>query len=158
MYFPNRKFKAKLLLYLLVVTPGLLLMSEPARAAQTVTAHANVPITANVSDFNAGEKVTSNHTIDWTSDIDWRIEVRSLSVDLGDSDDTFYTKPLSDFLWQLSSGGSWTAITTGFVTVKTGTVAPTSGSFDMDYKFLLGWAIDRPGTYTANLEYQITSL
>ncbi len=143
---------------LLIIILGFALVSNPAWAAQTITAHSNVNLSATVSDFNAGEKVSSNNTVDWTSDEDWRLEIRSLSSDLGDSDDLSYTKPLSDFLYKLSSSGSWTAITTTWTTVNTGTTPPFVGSWDFDYKFLLSWAIDKPGTYTAHLEFQITAL
>lgn len=158
MFFVNCKINAKLLLYLLVLTSGFMLMSEPAWAAETITVHSNVLITADISDFNAGEKVTTNHDIGWTSDVGWLIEVRSLSADLGDSDDISYTKPLSDFFWRHTVAGTWTAITTSYVTVKLMASGPPSGNFDLDYRFLLDWAADKPGTYTANLEYQITSL
>lgn len=142
----------------LIIILGFALLNNPAWAAQTITAHSNVSLIASVSDFNAGEKVSTNNAIDWTSDENWHLEIRSLSVDLGDSDDTSYTKPLSDFLYKLSSSGTWTAITTNWVTVDTGTTPPTLGSWDFDYKFLLSWASDLPGTYTANLEFQVTAL
>ena len=142
----------------LVIILGFALMHNVAWAAQTITAHSNVNLSATVADFNAGEKVSSNNTVDWTSDVDWRLDIRSLSSDLGDSDDLSFTKPLSDFLYKLSSSSSWVAITTTWATVNTGTVPPGTGSINFDYKFLLSWVMDKPGTYTANLEFQITTL
>ena len=133
----------------------LMFMTISSSAAQTITAHDDVSLTAATTDFNAGEKQSMNNTIDWTSDTDWTITVRSLDADLGQSDDLSYTKSLSDLQWKLSAGGSWVAMTTADVTVKTGVTG--GGSFDVDYKFLLAWASDKPGTYSATLEFTITT-
>lgn len=158
MFITFRVISAKLLLYSLLVTAGLLLISEPAWAQHTITAHSDVLITADSTDFDAEEKVTTNHHVDWTGWDPMIIEIKSLSADLGDSDDFSYTKPLSDFLWKVSWSETWTAVTSSFVTVynKTGP-GPAGGYIDMEYKFLLYWASDKPGSYTANLQYQITS-
>jgi len=129
----------------------------PAQAAQSITAHSGVSLNATAFDFDAGEKVSANNAIDWTSDVDWVVTVKSLNANLGQSDDLTYIKPLSDLLWKLSAGSSWTEVTTSDVTVQSGSVGGGSGSFDVDYKFLLSWSLDKPGTYTTTLQYTITT-
>ena len=140
------------LLFAFSIIPG-----NPAEAAQTISAHSDVSLTATAADYNAGEKVSANNAIDWTSDADWVVTVTSLNANLGQSDDLIYMKSLSDLLWKLSAGSTWAAMTTSDVTVQTGSTGSGSGSFNVDYKFLLSWALDRPGTYTTTLQYTITT-
>ncbi len=132
-----------------------ILLISQSSAATWVGTHANVDLTPTSTDFNAGEKVSSNNTISWWANENWIMTVMSLDPNLGQSDDLSYTKPLSDLMWQLTVGGSWASMTTSGVTVKTGVAG--SGSFGMDYKFLLSWAADKPGTYTATIQYTISS-
>ena len=133
------------------------LYTLPAEAAQSITAPSDIALNPGVADFNAGEKVSANNTIDWTSDVDWIVTVKSLNANLGPSDDLTYIKPLSDLLWKLSAGSSWTEVTTADVTVQTGPIGGGSGSFDMDFKFLLAWSLDKPGTYSTTLQFTITT-
>ena len=150
LYLPNG---CRLFLFFILL-PFILLINQSS-AAETITAHSNVNLTATTTDFNAGEKVSANNSIDWWADNDWIVTVKSLDVNLGQSDDLSYTKLLSDLEWQLSVGGSWAAMTTTDVTVKTGTAG--TNSFDVDYKFLLSWSADKPGSYGATIQYTISA-
>jgi len=135
----------------------LFLMAVPASAVETVTVHSDVNLNATTTDLDAGEKVSSNNTINWTADVDWIVTVKSLDANLGQSDDFVFTKPLTDLLWKLSASGTFTAITTTDTTVTSGAFGGGSGNFDVDYKFLLSWSNDRPGTYGATLQYTISA-
>ena len=140
-----------------ILTTNLFALTAPISAQQTITAHGDVNLTATAADFDAGEKISTNNTINWTSGVAWEVTVKSLDANLGQSDDMTYTKPLSDLQWKLSSGSIWASITTSDVTVQTGSPNGGSGSFDVDYKFLLAWASDKPGSYGATLQYTITA-
>jgi hypothetical protein len=150
------KFHPDRLTRFLVIFMLLLIAATPV-SAQSITAHSDVNLNALTTDLDAGEKVSSNNTIDWTSGVDWQVHIKSLDANLGQSDDLVYTKPLADLQWKLSSGGTWTAVTTSDVLVIADIAGGGSGSFDMDYKFLLSWANDRPGTYGATLQYTISA-
>ena len=142
-------------LFLLTALLSMTLFNIPSNAAENIWVHSTVNLAATTTDFDAGEKVSSSNTINWWATNDWIITVKSLDANLGQSDDLSYTKPLSDLLWQLSSGGSWASITTTDATVTTGTAG--TSSFDVDYKFLLSWTADKPGSYGATFQYTITA-
>jgi len=130
-----------------------LLIGMPASAAQSITVHSDIFLTATVGDFNAGEKQELTNLVQWSSDSYWIVTVKSLDPDMGQSDDLSYTKPLSDFKWKLTGTSTWKTMTTADATVKLG--SPGSGSFNVDYKVLLSWESDRKGTYSATIQYTI---
>jgi hypothetical protein len=134
---------------------SVLLTPSPSFAAQSVTAHSDISLTATHWDFIATQKVTMSHTVTWSSDSAWEITIKSLDADMGLSDDGQYTKPLSDLEWKTSPVGSWTTMTTTDATVKTG--AAGSGDFDLDYKIWLSWSSDSAGTYGCTLQFTITA-
>ncbi len=153
---PPMRLAAVALLGTAAVLSALLTASLRADAQFDVVVHSDVVLTATDSSFIAGECLSLNNAIAWNASANWEITVRSLNADLGQSNDGFYTKPLSDLQWKLSSQSSWNAMTTSDVQVTTG--AAGSSSFDVDYRFLLSWALDRPGTYGATIQYTITAL
>ena len=146
----------KIILFAVLFTL-LFLMAVPTSAVETITVHSNLNLNATTTDFDAGEKASTANTIDWTADVDWIVTVKSLDANLGQSDDFVYTKPLSDLLWKLSINPAYTTITTTDTTVTSGAFGGGSGNFDVDYKFLLAWSNDRPGTYGATLQYTISA-
>ncbi len=139
-------------LVLLALWLVVLLAPSTAHAAQSITEHDPVYMTATASDFNAGEKVALNNLIKWTSDVAWIITVKSLDNDLGSSGG--YTKPLSDLKWRRSTWPFWVTMTTTDADVGAG--SPGSDQFNVDYKVLLSWALDIPGSYGATLQYTIS--
>ena len=143
--------------HIAVLIVFLLMTALPVSAVETITAHSNINLNATVTDFDTGEKVTSNNTMNWTSDVDWVVTVKSLDANLGQDDGLTYTKPLGDLLWKLSSNSTWTAITTSDATVTSDVFGGGSGNFDMDYKFLLAWSLDLPGSYGATLQFTISA-
>ncbi len=141
-------------LVLLALWLFVLLTPSTVQAAQSITEHAPVNMTATASDFNAGEKVAPNNLIQWTSDIAWIITVKSLDSDLGQSNDFSYTKPLSDLKWKRSTWPFWLTMTTTDANVSAGSSG--SGQFNVDYKVLLSWSADIPGSYGATIQYTIS--
>jgi len=130
-----------------------LMTAGRANAAQTITVHSDISLTATASDLNAGEKQELTNLIQWTSDSAWIITVMSLNADMGQSDDFSYTKSLSDMKWKLTGLSTWNSMTTTDATVKLG--ATGSGSFNVDYKVLLSWVNDKKGIYSATIQYTI---
>ena len=153
---PNMLASRKIRVFAVLFTL-LFLLAVPASAVETITVHSDVNLNATTTDLDAGEKTSTNNTINWTADVDWIVTVKSLDANLGQSDDLAYTKPLSDLLWKLSSNPTWTTLTTTDATVTSGGVGGGSGNFDVDYNFLLTWSNDRPGTYDATLQYTIST-
>jgi hypothetical protein len=131
-----------------------LMTAKGANAAQTITVHSNISLTATASDLSAGEMQELTNLIQWSSDTSWIITIKSLNADMGQSDDFSYTKLLSDLKWKLTGLPTWNTMTTSDATVKLGSTG--SGSFNVDYKVLLSWANDKKGTYCATIQYTIS--
>jgi hypothetical protein len=69
-------------------------------------------------------------------------------------------KPASNFSYKVSTAGTYTAITTSNVAVKTGSKGGTSTSgntFIMDYQLTSNLSQDPPGTYTLAIVYTLTA-
>ena len=128
----------------------------PALAQFDVTAHGDISLTATETSFLNGQHDSYNNTVSYSASGNWAVYVCSLDADLGLSNDGFYTKPLSDLQWKRSSLSSWNTMTTSDVQVMTG--AAGTSSFDVDYRFLLSWSLDRAGAYGATIQYTITAL
>jgi len=142
---------------LLALTVGIALISAPAQAT-SITVHADISLTAEVADFDAGHKTTGPHLVSWTwtEGGSWKVTIQSLDADLGTSDDGTYTKPLSDLKWKRSVATTWNTMSMTPATVRTGTAS--SSYSNQDYRFLLSWFNDKPGSYGATIQYTITSL
>jgi hypothetical protein len=147
---PRYMLAGSIVLALLAVTPA------PAQAQFDVTVHGDVSLTATETSFLNGYHDSYNNTITYSASGLWVIYVCSLDADLGQSDDGFYTKPLSDLEWKRSSQSSWNAMTTSDALVRGGPAG--ASSFDMDYRFLLSWSQDSAGAYGATIQYTITAL
>lgn len=117
------------------------------------------------TDYDAGyiEK-TSAQALTLKSNKSWIVNVKTTSTDMGTVGT--YTKPISDFLWRAKKGAKPTKITDidevnyAVITAIDDQVAkgdPAAGiGINMDYKILLDWEKDVPGTYTITLVYTIT--
>lgn len=160
--------RAQLLLrltYILCISIAITALSlaspRKALAVVSITAHSDIHLTATISDFDAGNKDSLSNTVTYRCDQGflWRILVRSLDANLGQSDDATYTKPLSDLRWKGGDQGTWIAMTTSDATVINWTFQFSgTQTVDIDYRFLLSWANDKPGTYQATIQYTITTL
>ena len=140
----------------IIITILAVQLPQITSAAQDVTAHSQINLTVADTDFNAGNKLSSGYTVNWTSGEDWEITIKSLDLNLGDSTDSNYTKPLSDLQWKLSTSETWNTMTTNEVTVNTGSQG--NESVTIDYRVLLSWASDKPGSYGSTIEFKIKPL
>lgn len=165
MVAPKRTQLLLRLTYVLSISVGIVALSlalpREALAVVSITAHSDILLTATVADFDAGNKDSLSNTVTYQCDQGflWRIRVRSLDANLGQSNDATYTKPLSDLRWKGGDQPTWIPMTTSYATVL-GWRFQFSGTrtVDIDYRFLLSWANDKPGTYQATIQYTISTL
>ena len=147
------------LLTCLTAIAGLLIRTTPVLAAQSITVNDIVFGVAAKADFDTGYVLLQNHPVYWTSDVGWIISVSSLDPSLGMSTDLSYEKPLGDLQWKLSSDTIWIPMTEDDTEVDADPDPGLgSGIVDVDFKVLLDWAQDRPGTYGADLVFTIAPL
>lgn len=151
------------------------------QTTQTVTVTSTVPqvltlgidtnaISMNflASDYNAStgaatKTLSSGNTLSVTTNKGWTVSLKANTAAFsfvpsgGDSDPS---KPCGNLSYKLSSGSTYTAITTSNVAVKSGSRggSSTSGnSFAMDYQLTSNLSTDPPGTYTLAIVYTLTT-
>lgn len=95
----------------------------------------------------------SASTITIKSNTGWNLTIKTTNANMGISGG--YTKPISDFEWR-KSGGAYQAITQTETTTDTGSPS-SSEQIAIDYKILMNWTVDEPGTYSITLVYKLTS-
>jgi hypothetical protein len=152
-----------------------------AQTTQTVTVSSNVPQVLSLSvdtnsvsipfltsDYNsvtgaATKTATAANTVSVVSNKSWTVSVKantaafSFTPSLGDADPS---KPAGNLSYKLSSGGSYTVLTTSNAAVKTGSKggSATSGnSFSVDYQLTSNLSQDPPGTYSLAVVYTLTA-
>jgi hypothetical protein len=76
----------------------------------------------------------------------WELRIQTADPGLGQG------KPVSDLLWRLAGTGPWMPLT-GVQTA----VVQGIGDQDvaLEFRVLLDWASDGPGTYSANLDFTV---
>jgi len=104
-----------------------------------------------VADYDRGYlEARQATTLNINSQDNWQLTVQTNNSDLG-----VYGKPVTDFWWRKSNSGfSFQPITAQETVVDTG----TAGNYviTVDYKMLLNWGRDKPGSYILVLIYNLT--
>ena len=95
-------------------------------------------------------------TVTVSSNGAWHITFRSEDPDMGKVKD--YIKPLSDFLWRKSGDADYTAISTEGHRVDSSAKYADHQKIELDYKMLVGWTRDKPGTYGLTLRFTLSTL
>jgi hypothetical protein len=90
-------------------------------------------------------------TITVSSNLPWQLTVRSEDQDMGKVED--YIKPLSDFLWSKSSDTQYTMISTESGLVDSSANYADNREIELNYKMLVGWTRDKPGSYGLTLRF-----
>lgn len=172
---PNQKVRLSVLALITATT------LSHAQTTQTVTITSVVPqvlslgIDTNAvaipflsSDYNgstgaATKTVTNANTLSVTSNKSWTVSLKAntaafaFTPSAGDPDPS---KPAGNLSYKVSTSGSYVAITTSNVTVKTGNkggTATVGNSFAMDYQLTSNLSQDPPGTYTLAIVYTLTA-
>jgi len=91
-----------------------------------------------------------------SSNVPWQLTIRSEDPDMGKVEDN--VKPLSDFLWKKSGDADYTAISTEGHRVDSSTRYADYQKTILDYKMIVGWTRDKPGTYGLTLRFTLSTL
>ncbi len=117
----------------------------------------------NLSTGAATKTVSSANTLSVDSNKSWTVSVKantaafSFAPSAGDPDPAKAAGTLS---YKLNTGGTYTAITTANVSLKTGNkggTATTGNTFAVDYQLTSNLSQDPPGTYTLAIVYTLTA-
>ena len=95
-------------------------------------------------------------TVTVSSNVSWQLTVQSEDPDMGKVEDN--VKPLSDFLWKKSGDIDYTAISTEGYRVDSSAGHVDHQQIGLDYKMLVGWTRDKPGTYGLTLRFTLSTL
>ncbi len=152
-----------------------------AQTTQTVTVTSTVPQVLSLgidtnsvsipflaSDYNAStgaatKTVSGANTLSVTSNKNWTVSLKANTAAFAfvpSAGDTDPSKPAGNLSYKLSTGGTFTAITTSNVSVKTGNkggTATSGNTFIMDYQLTSNLSQDPPGTYTLAIVYTLTA-
>ena len=95
-------------------------------------------------------------TVTVSSNVPWQLTVQSEDPDMGKVED--YIKPLSDFLWKKLGDTHYTAISIEGHRVDSSAGYADHQKIELDYKMLVGWTRDKPGTYGLTLRFTLSTL
>jgi hypothetical protein len=79
----------------------------------------------------------------------WELRIRALDPGLGQG------KPVTDLLWRVPGTGAWTPLTGTQTTVVQGT---GDQNITLEFRVLLDWSSDGPGTYSTGLDFTVLRL
>jgi len=95
-------------------------------------------------------------TLTVSSNMAWQLTVQSEDRNMGKVNNS--VKPLSDFLWKKSSDAQYTAISTQGQRVDSSASYADHERIKLDYKMIVGWTRDVPGTYGLTLRFRLSTL
>lgn len=131
-------------------------MTVPTLLKLTVNSNSFAFPAPTEADFDAGSlTVNSASTVTVKANRAWIVTAAPVGANMGTVGS--YTKPLSDFLWQTSGG--FTAINAATPpAVASGLTGTGNASTAVNYRALLSWANDVPGTYNAmSVQYTLAA-
>jgi hypothetical protein len=102
-----------------------------------------------VSEFDAGWVDSGGVVVAITSrpaNSLWELRIRAVGTGMGQG------KPVSDLLWRVAGTGAWTPLTATQTAVVQGT---GNRNVALEFRVLLDWASDGPGTYSTGLDYTV---
>jgi hypothetical protein len=79
----------------------------------------------------------------------WELRVRAVEPELGQG------KPVTDMLWRIEGSGAWTPLASTAVVVLQGM---GDQNVPLEFRVLLDWASDGPGTYSVGIDFTIERL
>lgn len=160
---PYRFLSAGLALHVLLAILVLLGEERPALAVQTLDVD-SIQVTflsPSAANFDAGgiQKISAN-TLTISSDVDWKLSVAGTASSFSCSgSECWQSKPREDVQWR-ESGGSYASLSGTSSTVAIGaSTVPDSDDIIIDYRIVLDWSSDSPGTYTYDfVRYELSAL
>ena len=122
----------------------------------------STPLTAPTpADFDAGLNATTGPTLTVSATAPWTLHLRAASA-LWTATNTApgaparTTKPAADLKWSTASNGAFSALTTGDVTLLTGS-ATASSATTLYFQTLYNWTLDTPGNYSLSIVLTLTA-
>ena len=114
--------------------------------------------TATVGGHERGDRPghTVGHFAHGEGNRSWTVQVNGNSAFWSASAGAWTSKPVADLVWSLTPAGARTAMTTTATTVTTGTPGP-GAPVSMYVRPIVHWTTDKPGTYTMNVTFTLTS-
>jgi hypothetical protein len=129
------------------MTAGRVVRLQMSAGSTALTA----PTTA---DFDAGFNATTGPTLTVSANAPWMLQVRSAATfwaaTNASSEPARTTKPAGDLRWSTVSSGTFNALTTGDVTLVSGSATATSAT-TLYFQTLYDWTLDTPGNYSLSV-------
>ena len=133
-------------------------MVNPALLKLTVSPTSST-YTAAVTDMNvsAGLATFTPVTLSVQANRSWTIQVNGNSAFWTASAGAWASKPVSDLIWSLTPAGATTAMSTTPTTLTTGSPGSGSPGVSAYIRPVAHWTTDKPGTYSMNVTFTLTT-
>jgi hypothetical protein len=130
------------------MTAGRVVRLQMSAGSTALTA----PTTA---DFDAGFNATTGPTLTVSANAPWMLQLRSgttfwTATTTSPGAPARTTKPPGDLRWSTVSNGTFNALTTGDVTLVSGSATPSSAT-TLYFQTLYDWTLDAPGNYSLSV-------
>ena len=141
--------------------PGSVSMTA-GRVVRLQVSAGSTPLTAPTpADFDAGLNATTGPTLTVSANAPWTLHLRAASA-LWTATNTSpgaparTNKPAADLKWSTASNGAFAALTTGDVSLVTGS-ATASSPTTLYFQTLYNWTLDTPGNYSLSIVLTLTA-
>ncbi len=113
------------------------------------------------TDFDAGFNTTTGPTLTVSANASWTLLLRSAATfwtatNTSPGAPARTTKPSGDLRWSTASNGPFGALTTGDITLVTGSATATNAT-TLYFQTLYDWTLDTPGNYSLSVVLTLTS-
>ena len=141
--------------------PGSVSMTAGRVVRLQVSAGSTALSAPTPADFDAGLNATTGPTLTVSANAAWTLHLRASSA-LWTATNTSpgaparTTKPAADLKWSTASNGSFAALTTGDVTLLTGSATANSAT-TLYFQTLYNWTLDTPGNYSLSIVLTLTA-
>ena len=141
--------------------PGTVSMTA-GRVVRLQMPAASTPLTAPTpADFDAGFNATAGPTLTVSANASWTLSLRAAAAtwtatNTSPGAPARTNKPAADLKWSTASNGTFAALTTGDVTLFTGS-ATASNATTLYFQTLYNWTLDTPGNYSMAVVLTLTA-
>ncbi|HVE32020.1 MAG TPA: hypothetical protein VNC18_00560 [Gemmatimonadaceae bacterium] len=138
-------------------------MVNPALLALTVSPSSSplspLSLTASTSDMDVATGLSTTTTVTLTvqANRNWTVQVSGGTAVWSGTAGAWSAKPVSDLLWSPTSSGSGTAMSVTPTTALTGSPGPGGSGTPLYFRPVVHWLTDKPGVYTMNVVFTLTS-
>jgi hypothetical protein len=141
--------------------PGSASMTAGRVVRLQVTAGSTALTAPTTTDFDAGFNSTTGPTLTVSANAPWTLLLRSsatfwAATNTSPGAPARTTKPAGDLKWSTASNGTFSALTTGDITLVTG-AATASNATTLYFQTLYDWTLDTPGNYSLSVVLTLAS-